>query len=233
MTPETLARDYGRLVSSLARRMIRNPDTARDAAQEVWCELLKSLPSYRGDALPSTWIYTIARRTLIKYAQKEKTWSARFLSELFRVREDDGMPEMERIPVEDRSAWTRLLCSECLTGILHCLDNESRLIYLFRVLSGLSHGEIALVFGMEETAVRQIWFRSRRKINSFLEGHCFLFNPDGNCRCKLKEPIMTVDREKEYQKIRGQAESILFVKNAEGYLPTPDFWEQYLSDLAT
>ena len=49
-TPEDIVATYGRLVSSLCRRMIREEETVRDAVQEVWLEVMKSLPSFRGEA---------------------------------------------------------------------------------------------------------------------------------------------------------------------------------------
>lgn len=47
---EEIARSYGPLVSSICRRMLRDPEAARDAAQEAWVQILKSLPSFRGEA---------------------------------------------------------------------------------------------------------------------------------------------------------------------------------------
>jgi len=231
ITPETLTATYGNIVSSLARRMIRNHETARDAAQEVWYEVLKSLPSFQGKSLFSTWLYTIARRTILNYAQKEKNWSVRFLSEVFEIRRDDGIPEMVKIPVEDRSTWVKLQCSDCVTAILHCLENESRLIYLFRVLTDLNFSDLSSIFQKEEAAVRKTWSRARRKIHNFLNGHCFLYNLNGNCRCKLKKPIMALDQKREYQKVFGQSRKIFFLNKAENYYESPNFWKTFLKEL--
>ena len=198
LSPDNIAREYGESVSALCRRMIQDSDKARDAAQEVWYEILKSLSSFRGDSQLSTWIYSIAKRTIYRYIQKEKRYSARFLAELFSLKENDGIPEMEEIPVADRKAWVMEQCSDCLTAILHCLDNESRFIYLVRSLSPLSYKEIGEIFGKEETAVRQIFSRSARKINLFLNNQCTLYNPDGNCRCKIKAPLQTVSEKGGY-----------------------------------
>ena len=78
-----------------------------------------------------------------------------FYGGTLRVNGEDGRPEMERIPIEDRVAWMKLQCSDCMTGIMHCLNNEDRLIYLFRKLTPLGYGEIAEITGRNEAAVRQ------------------------------------------------------------------------------
>lgn len=67
-----LVKKYGNMISTIAHRMIQNKEIAREAAQEVWYELCRSLHTFKGDSEPSTWIYTIARRTIGKYAETEK-----------------------------------------------------------------------------------------------------------------------------------------------------------------
>ena len=67
-----LVKEYGNMISMIAHRMILNKEIAREAAQEVWYELCKSITSFKGDSEISTWIYTIARRTIGRYAACEK-----------------------------------------------------------------------------------------------------------------------------------------------------------------
>lgn len=60
------------MVATIAHRMIQNKEIAKEAAQEVWYEVFKSLSSFNGDSELSTWIYTVAKRTILRYAQNEK-----------------------------------------------------------------------------------------------------------------------------------------------------------------
>ena len=53
---DAIAREYGTMVSSICRRMITDQENARDAAQQVWVEISKSFPSFRGESKVSTWI---------------------------------------------------------------------------------------------------------------------------------------------------------------------------------
>ena len=64
-----LVKKYGNMISTIAHRMIQNKEIACEAAQEVWYELCKSISSFKGDSEFSTWIYTIARRTISRYAE--------------------------------------------------------------------------------------------------------------------------------------------------------------------
>ena len=67
-----LVKEYGNMISTIAHRMIQNKEIAREAAQEVWYELCKSFSGFKGDSEISTWIYTVARRTIGRYAACEK-----------------------------------------------------------------------------------------------------------------------------------------------------------------
>ena len=73
--PKKLVDEFGIKISRLSHRMIKNNDLAKDASQEVWIEILKSLKNFKGDSTISTWIYTIAKRTILKYAVKERIYS--------------------------------------------------------------------------------------------------------------------------------------------------------------
>lgn len=226
LTPEAVYEEFERPIARLCRRMIRNPSDAEDAAQEAWLEILRSLPEFQGRSKASTWVWTIARRAVLRYARKEKTYSTRFLRELFTIREDDGIDEMDRIPVEDRRPWIRLQCSDCLTGILHCVGNEDRFIYLLRRLVSMPFAEIAGVVGTTEAAARQACSRSSRRIRCFLAGECVLYNPSGSCRCKMRAPIREAEDPAAYERVRELSRRIAFVAAVESYHPdAPDYWK--------
>jgi RNA polymerase sigma-70 factor (ECF subfamily) len=170
-----LIEDYGRMVSSICRRMIQDEDSAQDAAQEVWLEVMKSLPSFQGAAKVSTWIYTIAARVAKRYAHHDRVYSTRFLSDYFR----EGERELPDSRDFDQNLWVRQMCDRCLTGILHCLEPEAQMAYILRDLAGLPYDDIAAILERDPATVRQVISRSRRKLKHFLEGECALQNPHG------------------------------------------------------
>ena len=225
-TPQQIVRDYGDTVTGLCHRMIRNRELARDTAQEVWFEVLKGLPSFRGESSFSTWIYTVAKRTIDRHIHQEHTLSIRFLNRFFEDHADNGLSEMREIPVEDRDQWFRLECDACLTAIIHCLDNETRMIYLMRLLTGLPYQELGGILESEPAVLRQRYSRASRRINSFLNDHCTLYNPDGRCRCKLNKPIRYLDLQQEYRSIRDASRRTLSLHRAGDYHRIRNLWEE-------
>ncbi len=59
-----IVENYGNLVTGISHRMIENRELAKEAAQEAWIEIIKSLHRLKGESQLSTYIFTIASRTI-------------------------------------------------------------------------------------------------------------------------------------------------------------------------
>ncbi len=221
---DTIARVYGKMVSSVCRRMIMDEETARDAAQQVWVEVTKSFPSFRGGSKVSTWIYTIARRVASDFVVNEKTYSLRFVRDYFDGGDIDPPAHIDL----DKAIWVKQTCDRCVTAMLHCVDNETRLAHIFRDIVELDYAEIARVLEKDEPAIRQMVSRSRKRINSFLSERCTIYNPKGDCRCRIKKHVTEVNLAAEYQKIGEMVRRINFYRKSEMILPGKNYWESLL-----
>lgn len=221
---EDIAREYGKLVSAVCRRMIWDNELARDAAQQVWVEIVKSYPAFRGDSKVTTWIYTITRRVALEYVKNERAISTRFLR-MYSLGEEFDAPSNTDL---DKELWVRQMCDKCITGILHCVDSESRLALIFRDIAELEYDEIAEVLGRDSAAVRQTVSRARKKLNAFLRGKCTLYHPGGDCRCRMKKHVDAINLSAEYHKIGNIVDRVNFYKKSETVLPRKNYWEALL-----
>lgn len=220
ITIEYIVANYGRMVTSICSRMIQDEEASKDAVQEVWLELVKSLQYFRNESKVSTWLYTIASRVVMRLASKERQYSTRFLRGFFHG-EDVEVPDYEYF---DKQLWVREMCDKCLTGILHCLDNEARLAYILRDISMLSYQEISEVLEKDERAVRQMISRSRRKLRNFLNDECVFCNPNASCKCKMSKWVQEVSLPDEYKKLKEIANRINLYKASEKILPQKNYW---------
>jgi len=221
---EQIATEYGPQVSTICRRMISNPTLAEEAAQESWLEILQSLPGFRNESAVSTWIYTVTRRTVLRYVQNEKLYNPGKLGSYFDSMSHKGMQEFAEIPDPRRREWIRMECDDCLTAILHCLNNEDRLVLLFRIFSPLKYDKLSQVFQKSEAAVRKSFSRSSRKIRNFLNRQCYIFNPQAPCRCKLTEPMKYSLAREHYDRILEQSRSIMGIKKLEDFYKNENLW---------
>jgi RNA polymerase sigma-70 factor (ECF subfamily) len=224
VTAELLVRDYGNMVSSVCHRMIQDVELAQDAAQQTWMEIIKSLPGFREEAKISTWIYSIAKRTVMDCCRNERQYTTAFLHDYFR----DGERELPQTENFDKELWVKEMCDKCLTGMLHCLDNETRLVYIFKDIVQLSYEEIAQVLELDEPTIRQIVSRTRKKLKSFLNNECALANPGGDCHCRMKRWVEQVDLPGEYEKLRNIARQSNIFLESEKILPKKNYWITFI-----
>lgn len=115
------------------------------------------------------------------------------------------------------------MCDKCLTGILHCLTNEARIVYVFRDISELEYDEISEITGKEEVSVRKLHSRSRRKLKNFLNDECVLYNPSGKCNCRMKTLVMNINLPDEYKKLRASVDRINLFRESEEVLPKIEY----------
>jgi len=120
------------------------------------------------------------------------------------------------------------MCDRCLTGILHCLEPEARIIYVFKEIAGLSYSEIADIVEKGETTVRQIGSRARRKLANFMNDECMLYNPNGKCRCRMKRHITNTGLAEEYRKIKDVLNQVSVFQRFEKVFPKRDYWEKLI-----
>ena len=220
---KNLVEQYGRMVATIAHRMIQNKEIAKEAAQEVWYEIFKSLSSFNGNSELSTWIYTIAKRTILRYAQNEKVVT------LLNLEQFRGLEEIEYSGSdEDRKEWVKERCDWCLTALNHCLNNDARLIFIFKENIGLSYKQISSIMEMSVENVRKIYSRSIDKISHFLTDTCPLYNPAGTCKCRICKQVFFIDLDKEYTTVAKMKRLADLYQKFEKDLPRKNYWEKFL-----
>ncbi len=223
-----LVESYGWIISRLSHRMIRNNELAQEAAQEVLYEIIKSLDSFRADAKITTWIYTIAKRTIMRYALSERVYKIREINTHFDL-DSIGYDGSE----EEKEMWVKEKCDHCLTAFCHCLDNKSRLIFLFREIAGLTYSQISEIMQITVDNVRRILSRSRAKVKNFMNRNCILYNPDGACKCRIRKHILAVDLDDEYKKLAKAAKLVNLFRKFDKELPRKNYWEKLIAEAVT
>ncbi len=219
-----LVEKFGTMVSGISHRMIQNKELAKEASQEVWFEVIKSINSFNGNSELSTWIYTIAKRTILRYSKNEK------IATIIELEEFRALPELEYSGAEEkRQEWAKEICDWCLTALNHCLNNDARLIFIFRENVGLSFRQISMIMEMKEDNIRQISSRSLSKIRNFMNDTCPLYNPEGTCKCRICKQVASIDFEQEYSTVQKMVRLADLYKKFEKELPRKNYWEKFLN----
>ena len=142
-------------IDVVVRRLVGDPDLAADVAQEVWIQIFRALPAYRGDAQFSTWAHRIAvNRTL------NALRSRRRLTDLeVEVDETSAVAEMDT----DRS-----FLAASIQAAAEQLSPGARTVFLLHDVEGYTHEEIAERLGITSGGSKSQLFKARARLRRLL-----------------------------------------------------------------
>lgn len=138
-------RRYGEAVFRRTRRILRDEASARDALQETFLRAHRFQDSFRGDASPLTWLFTIADRVCFDMIGKRKATEP--------LPGDDELYRALEAPLP--SAEARVLRDELVGRVLALADDETRRILVGRYVDELDTQQIAARIGSSERTVRR------------------------------------------------------------------------------
>jgi RNA polymerase sigma-70 factor (ECF subfamily) len=151
----TLWVEHAPRIDAVVRRLVGDPDQAADIAQEVWIQIFRALPSWRGDSQFSTWAHRIAvNRTL------NALRSVRRLAKLEVVMEDDTV-SVDEDP--DRS-----FLAHSIDEAVQKLSPGARAVFVLHDVEGYTHEEIAKELGITSGGSKSQLFKARAKLRRLL-----------------------------------------------------------------
>jgi RNA polymerase sigma-70 factor (ECF subfamily) len=145
-------------IDAVVRRLVGDPDLAADIAQEVWIQIFRALPTYRGESQFGTWAHRIAvNRTL------NALRSARRLAQLERpeVEVDEG-----RLSVDGEGERALVLAS--IEEAAAQLAPGARAVFVLHDVEGYTHEEIARELGITTGGSKSQLFKARAKLRRLL-----------------------------------------------------------------
>jgi RNA polymerase sigma-70 factor (ECF subfamily) len=142
-------------IDAVVRRLCGDPELAADISQEVWMQIFRALPSYRGDSQFGTWAHRIAVN--------------RTLNALRKIRR---IAKLE-IEIEDDSAMTendsdRTFMAESIEQAMGKLSPGARAVFVLHDIEGYTHGEIGEELGITPGGSKSQLFKARAKLRKLL-----------------------------------------------------------------
>jgi RNA polymerase sigma factor (sigma-70 family) len=160
-------RDYGRLVSTLARRVgFRHIEVVEDAVQ---CALMAALTAWTKQSLPAdpgAWLYKAAYNQLIQALRRE--------SRRLNIRHNAAEELGERIDDAVSARFADEIRDDMLRMLFVCCDEsiprESQLVLALKILCGFSTSEIALRLFTSEGNIHKRLGRARVRLREIAPG---------------------------------------------------------------
>jgi len=141
---ERLYRLHSHRVYSLCLRMVRNPSLAEDLTQETFLAVFRGLPDFQGNAAFSTWLYRVARNTVLMCFRKKRLNEVS-LDEIADARKEDGRSSVE--PGTPDQRLEGLPDRVLLQAAVGRLSEGFRSALVLHDVHGYEHREIASILG--------------------------------------------------------------------------------------
>src|SRR5919106_1478847 len=138
-------------IDAVVRRLCGDAELAADISQEVWMQIFRALPSYRGDSQFGTWAHRIAVNRTLNALRK--------IRRIANVETD----------IEDSSAsieheGDRALLAASIEEAAAKLSPGARTVFLLHDVEGYTHEEIAEQLGITAGGSKSQLFKARAKL---------------------------------------------------------------------
>lgn len=153
-TRDALTRRLRPRVQRLVASFLRNAADAEDATQVAMLEILRAMPSFRGDSKLESWADRIAVRTAIRIARSRRLASVRL--------ERSVDPDELSMPLGELAIADALPRS--LLVYLNALPEVRRTVLVLRHALGYSLQEVAELTGVSVNTVKDRLLSARQEI---------------------------------------------------------------------
>lgn len=156
---------HQRRVFNLIFRMLHDYDEANEVTQETFLAAWQGLPSFRGDARFSTWLYRIAYNCCLKQLEnrkRDKVLQASIQQEEQLLQQDNRDAQMS---VELEARGNQALVREYLFQ----LPAKYRIVLILRHLQEMTYEEMAEILTVPIGTIKTHLFRARHLLRERLE----------------------------------------------------------------
>jgi RNA polymerase sigma-70 factor (ECF subfamily) len=155
---EVMARQQEPVLRSIAVRLCRDPEEARDIVQDTLERAYKAWSRKPPGASPRSWLATILRNRFID------SWRRTVLARSV----ENALEKMAEPPADEPATEWSSITSDQLLAAVDQLDEEFRVVYVMHSIDGRSYQEIATRLGIPRPTVGTRLLRARRKLRDLL-----------------------------------------------------------------
>jgi RNA polymerase sigma-70 factor (ECF subfamily) len=142
-------------IDAVVRRLCGDPELAADISQEVWMQIFRALPSYRGDSQFGTWAHRIAVNRTLNALRKIR----RIAKLETEIQDDSAMTELDS---------DRKFVAESIEQAMNKLSPGARAVFVLHDIEGYTHGEIGEELGITPGGSKSQLFKARARLRTLL-----------------------------------------------------------------
>ena len=171
---ETLVRRHAAPLLRLARRFFGNEEDARDALQDAMLAVHRSIGSFAGNAMLSTWLHrVVVNACLMKLRAQRRRPEESTIDPLLPSFRDDGHQVEPSVPWTEtaESLLEREETRAMVRGCIARLPDAYRIVLHLRDIEEMTTEETAEILGITKNAVKIRLHRARQALRTLLDRH--------------------------------------------------------------
>ncbi|NOY24292.1 MAG: sigma-70 family RNA polymerase sigma factor [Oligoflexia bacterium] len=164
-----LVERYQGRIYAICFSMVRNPEDARDLAQDAFVKAYQNLARFRLQASFYTWLYRIAKNVCIDHLRRQKVRKAQQFDDTVATQTTGGLLSLAHRREDPGRNLERKRLQARIIEALDELPDEQREIVILREIDGLAYKEIADVMDIPEGTVMSRLYYARKKLQAALK----------------------------------------------------------------
>jgi RNA polymerase sigma-70 factor (ECF subfamily) len=173
LSAEQVYYDYAPRVYNMARRMVRSDVDAEDVTQDVLLQVVRKLPTFRGDSAFPTWLHRVTVNAALSHRRKRAVREERRADAPFDAFVEDGAvedcgrgrtlgPDAQVLARERRRQIERAIAA---------LPEVYRKVFLLADVDGQPNADIAEAMRLSLSAVKSRLHRARQLMRDALASY--------------------------------------------------------------
>jgi RNA polymerase sigma-70 factor (ECF subfamily) len=148
------ADEFKGVIYKIAHAYARTPEDREDLVQEIFYQVWASIPSFKGNSRPSTWIYRVALNSALTWQRKDRRRPRSF---------DVAALASEPATDQSKDLENRELVQQLYKAIYTFSKVDCALALMY--LNGLKYAEVAEILGISESNVAVRLNRIRKRLS--------------------------------------------------------------------
>jgi RNA polymerase sigma-70 factor, ECF subfamily len=166
-----IADKYQGVVFRTCMGFVHNKEDAEDITQDVLVNVYQSLPSFRGNAEFSTWVYRIAINASLNFMRKKsRQVIVTRIENLFHFGKTRAIPHFESNMYNPEQILTNRERSEQIHKAMGSLPENQRIAFTLSKYDDLPQRDISKIMDMSEGAVEALLYRAKANLQNKLAG---------------------------------------------------------------
>ncbi len=168
LSAERVYHDYAPRVYNMARRMVASDLDAEDVTQDVLLQVVRKLPTFRGEAAFPTWLHRVTVNAALSHRRRQAVRDARGPRNTSDVHgEDEALEAAGRILPPDDLALTAEM-RQRIDQAIAALPSAYRVVFVMADIEGLPNSEVAERLDMTLPAIKSRLHRARAMLRDAL-----------------------------------------------------------------